>query len=157
MPRKGPATKRRLNPDPVYHSEMVTRFINRMLVSGKRSTAERIFYGAMEIVEERAGAPAIEVFERAMRNVMPVVEVRPRRVGGATYQVPVEVRQDRRQALGIRWMVNAARRRGGKTMIDRLSAEVLDAANNTGASVKKREDSHRMAEANKAFGHYRWS
>jgi len=157
MPRKGPAPKRRPIPDPVYHNELVTRFINRMLISGKRSTAERIFYTAMEHVEGRAGAPAIEVFERAMRNVMPVVEVRPRRVGGATYQVPVEVRSDRRVALGIRWMVNAARRRGGKTMVERLSGEILDAANNTGASVKKREDSHRMAEANKAFGHYRWS
>lgn len=157
MPRKGPATKRRPIPDPVYHNELVTRFINRMLISGKKSTAERIFYGAMDLVENRAGAPAIEVFERAMRNVMPVVEVRPRRVGGATYQVPVEVRPDRRVSLGIRWMVGAARRRGGKTMIDKLSGEILDAANNTGASVKKREDSHRMAEANKAFGHYRWS
>lgn len=157
MPRKGPPPKRRLIPDPVYHSELVTRFINRLLVRGKRSTAERIFYASMETVEERAGAPALEVFEKAMRNVMPVVEVRPRRVGGATYQVPIEVRPDRRQSLGIRWMVNAARRRGGKTMIDRLSGEILDAANNAGASVKKREDSHRMAEANKAFGHYRWS
>jgi small subunit ribosomal protein S7 len=156
MPRKGPAPKRQLIPDPVFHSELVTRFINRMLLDGKRSTAERIFYGAMDAVEARAGAPALEVFEKAMRNVMPVVEVRPRRVGGATYQVPVEVRPDRRQALGIRWMVGAARRRGGKTMIDKLSAEILDAANNAGASVKKREDSHRMAEANKAFGHYRW-
>ena len=157
MPRKGPATRRPLIADPVYNSQMVTRFINRMLLQGKRSTAERIFYSAMENVEQRAGAPALEVFERAMRNVMPVVEVRPRRVGGATYQVPVEVRPDRRQSLGIRWMVTAARRRGGKTMIDKLSGEILDAANNTGASVKKREDSHRMAEANKAFGHYRWS
>jgi small subunit ribosomal protein S7 len=157
MPRKGPAPKRRPIPDPVYHNELVTRFINRLLLAGKRSTAERIFYGAMDVVENRAGAPAIEVFERAMRNVMPVVEVRPRRVGGATYQVPVEVRPDRRVSLGIRWMVNAARRRGGKTMVDKLSGEILDAANNTGASVKKREDSHRMAEANKAFGHYRWS
>jgi small subunit ribosomal protein S7 len=157
MPRKGPAPKRVLIPDPVYNSELVTRFINRLLVRGKRSTAERIFYGAMEAVEERAGAPALEVFERAMRNVMPVVEVRPRRVGGATYQVPIEVRPDRRQSLGIRWMVNAARRRGGKTMIEKLSGEILDAANNGGASVKRREDSHRMAEANKAFGHYRWS
>ena len=156
MPRKGPAPKRILIPDPVYHSELVTRFINRLMLRGKRSTAERIFYGAMANVEERAGAPALEVFEKGMRNVMPVVEVRPRRVGGATYQVPVEVRPDRRQALGIRWMVGAARRRGGKTMIDKLSAEILDAANNAGASVKKREDSHRMAEANKAFGHYRW-
>jgi small subunit ribosomal protein S7 len=157
MPRKGPAPRRRLIPDPVFHSELVTRFINRLLLGGKRSTAERIFYGAMENVEQRAGAPALEVFERAMRNVMPVVEVRPRRVGGATYQVPIEVRPDRRQALGIRWMVGSARRRGGKTMVDKLSAEILDAANNTGAAVKKREDSHRMAEANKAFGHYRWS
>ena len=157
MPRKGPAPKRILIPDPVYHSELVTRFINRMLIKGKRSTAERIFYGAMEQVEQKAGASALEVFTVAMRNVMPVVEVKPRRVGGATYQVPVEVRPDRRQSLGIRWMVNAARRRGGKTMIDKLSSEILDAANNTGASVKKREDSHRMAEANKAFGHYRWS
>jgi small subunit ribosomal protein S7 len=157
MPRKGPAPKRKLIPDPVFSSELVTRFINRLLLGGKRSTAERIFYGAMDAVEQRAGAPAIEVFERAMRNVMPVVEVKPRRVGGATYQVPIEVRPDRRQSLGIRWMVNAARRRGGKTMIDKLAAEILEAANNNGASVKKREDSHRMAEANKAFGHYRWS
>lgn len=157
MPRKGPAPKRLVIPDPVFQSELVTRFINRLLISGKRSTAERIFYGAMDIVQERAGVGALEVFERAMRNVMPVVEVRPRRVGGATYQVPVEVRPDRRQSLGIRWMVNAARRRGGRTMIDKLAGEILDAANNSGASVKKREDSHRMAEANKAFGHYRWS
>ena len=157
MPRKGPAPKRHFVPDPVYHSELVTRFINRMLIGGKRSTAERIFYGAMELVEERAQAPAIEVFERAMRNAMPVVEVRPRRVGGATYQVPIEVRSERRQSLGIRWMVTFSRRRAGKTMIEKLAAEILDAANNTGAAVKKREDSHRMAEANKAFGHYRWS
>jgi small subunit ribosomal protein S7 len=135
---------------------MVTRFINRLLLDGKRSTAETIFYGAMDVVGERTGAAPLEVFDRAMRNVMPVVEVRPRRVGGATYQVPTEVRSDRRQSLAIRWLVTAARRRGGKTMIDRLSAELLDAANNTGASVKKREDAHRMAEANKAFGHYRW-
>jgi small subunit ribosomal protein S7 len=157
MPRKGPAPKRHLIPDPVFHSELVTRFINRLLLDGKRSVAERIFYGAMETVEERAQAPALEVFEKAMRNVMPVVEVRPRRVGGATYQVPVEVRPDRRQSLGIRWMVTSARKRGGKTMVDKLAGEILDAANNAGSAVKKREDSHRMAEANKAFGHYRWS
>ena len=156
MPRKGPAPRHRISADPIYQSPLVTRFINRLLVCGKRSVAEKIFYHSMEIVEERAGAPALEVFERAMKNVMPIVEVRPRRVGGATYQVPVEVRAERRQALGIRWMINAARKRGGKTMIDRLTAEILDAANNSGASVKKREDSHRMAEANKAFGHYRW-
>jgi small subunit ribosomal protein S7 len=158
MPRKGPAPKRPHDPDPVYGDEMVTRFINRLMTRGKRSTAERIFYGAMEIVQERAGVDnALEVFQRAMRNVMPVVEVRPRRVGGATYQVPIEVRPDRRQSLGIRWLVSAARRRGGKTMVEKLAGEILDAANNSGASVKKREDSHRMAEANKAFGHYRWS
>jgi small subunit ribosomal protein S7 len=157
MPRKGPPPKRRLTADPVYNSELVTRFINRLLTQGKRSTAERIFYNAMDAVEQRANAPALEVFERAMRNVMPVVEVRPRRVGGATYQVPIEVRSERRQSLGIRWMVNAARRRGGRTMVEKLSGEILDAANNSGASVKRREDSHRMAEANKAFGHYRWS
>jgi len=156
MPRKGSAPKRQLLPDPVYNSVRITRFINRMLTRGKRSIAERIFYGAMDIVEERAGQPPQEVFDRALRNVMPVVEVMPRRVGGATYQVPVEVRSDRREALGIRWMINAARRRGGRTMIDRLAGEVLDAANNQGAAVKRREDAHRMAEANKAFGHYRW-
>jgi small subunit ribosomal protein S7 len=157
MPRKGPAIKHRRIPDPIFHSELVTRFINRLLLDGKRSKAERIFYDAMRMVEERTNTPALEVFERAMRNVMPVVEVKPRRVGGATYQVPVEVRPDRRVSLGIRWMVTSARRRGGKTMIDKLAAELQDAAGNAGAAVKKREDSHRMAEANKAFGHYRWS
>src|SRR5262245_28641771 len=155
MPRKGPAPKRQLPPDPVYNSQLVTRFINRMLVRGKRSVAERIFYGAMDRIGERSGQPPQEVFEKALRNVMPVVEVRPRRVGGATYQVPVEVRPDRRQSLGIRWLISAARRRGGRTMMDRLSGELLDAANNQGAAVKRREDSHRMAEANKAFGHFR--
>jgi small subunit ribosomal protein S7 len=155
MPRKGPAPKRQLTPDPVYNSQMVTRFINRMLTRGKRSVAERIFYTAMDLVGERSGQPPQEIFDRALRNVMPVVEVRPRRVGGATYQVPVEVRPDRRQSLGIRWLVTAARRRSGRTMTERLAGELLDAANNQGASVKRREDSHRMAEANKAFGHFR--
>ena len=155
MPRKGPAPKRQLIPDPVYNSTMVTRFINRMLTRGKRSVAERIFYDAMDLVGERSGQPPQEIFDRALRNAMPVVEVRPRRVGGATYQVPVEVRPDRRQSLGIRWLVTAARRRGGRTMTERLAGELLDAANNQGASVKRREDSHRMAEANKAFGHFR--
>jgi small subunit ribosomal protein S7 len=134
MPRKGPAPKRVVAPDPVYNNRLAAKFINRMLVQGKRSVAER----------------------RAMKNVMPVVEVKPRRVGGATYQVPIEVRPDRRQALGIRWLVMYSRRRSGRTMIERLAGELLDAANGQGASVKKREDSHRMAEANKAFGHYRW-
>jgi small subunit ribosomal protein S7 len=134
---------------------MVTRFINRMLTRGKRSVAERIFYDAMDLVGERSGQPPQEIFDRALRNAMPVVEVRPRRVGGATYQVPVEVRPDRRQSLGIRWLVTSARRRGGRTMTERLAGEMLDAANNQGAAVKRREDAHRMAEANKAFGHFR--
>jgi len=155
MPRKGPAPKRQLIPDPVYNSTMVTRFINRMLTRGKRSVAERIFYDAMDLVGQRSGQPPQEIFDRALRNAMPVVEVRPRRVGGATYQVPIEVRPDRRQSLGIRWLVTAARRRGGRTMTERLAGELLDAANNQGASVKRREDAHRMAEANKAFGHFR--
>ena len=156
MPRKGPAPKRILPPDPVYGSVLVTRFINRLLMRGKRSLAEKIFYTAMEEIRKRTGQEPMEVFERAMRNVMPVVEVRPRRVGGATYQVPVEVRPDRRQSLAIRWLVEYARRRSGRTMVERLAAELLDAANGQGASVKRREDTHRMAEANKAFGHYRW-
>ena len=156
MPRKGPAPKRFIAPDPVYNNRLASKFINRMLMQGKRSVAERIFYGAMDIIAQRTNGNPIEVFERAMKNVMPVVEVKPRRVGGATYQVPIEVRPDRRQALGIRWLVQFSRRRPGRTMVERLAAEVMDAANGQGASVKKREDSHRMAEANKAFGHYRW-
>ena len=156
MPRKGPAPKRHLIRDPVYNSELVTRFINRLLLRGKRSTAERIFYSAMEAVEQRAGVPALEVFERAMRNVMPVVEVRPRRVGGATYQVPTEVRPERRTALGIRWLITFARRRNGRSMVDKLTGEILDAANNTGGAVRRREEAYKMAEANKAFSHYRF-
>ncbi len=156
MPRKGPAQRRQIQPDPIYNDLMVQRFINRMMLDGKKSVSERIFYGAMEAVEAKTGKPALEVFHAALRNVMPLVEVKPRRVGGATYQVPVEVRPERKTALGIRWMVGFARKRGGRTMIDKLSAEIIDAANGTGASVKKREDTHRMAEANKAFAHYRW-
>jgi small subunit ribosomal protein S7 len=143
-------------PDPIYGSELVQRFINRMMVDGKKGTAEGIFYGAMGICEEKAGVPAIEVFEKAMQNVMPTVEVRPRRVGGQTYQVPMEVRPERRRTLALRWLIGQARRRSGKTMVDRLSSEFLDAFNNTGATIKKREDTHRMAEANKAFAHYRF-
>jgi small subunit ribosomal protein S7 len=145
-----------ITPDPVYNDRMVARFINRLLLRGKRSTAEGIFYDAMDLVGERAGQPPLEVFQRALKNVMPVVEVKPRRVGGATYQVPVEVRAERRTSLGIRWLVTFSRRRPGRTMREKLAAEILDAANGQGAAVKKREDSHRMAEANKAFGHYRW-
>jgi small subunit ribosomal protein S7 len=156
MPRKGPAPKRVILPDPVYNSRLATKFINRLLMRGKRSVAEGIFYNALEMIGERTNQNPLEVFERAMKNVMPVVEVKPRRVGGATYQVPIEVRPDRRQALGIRWLVQFSRRRGGRTMAEKLAGELMDAANNQGASVKKREDSHRMAEANKAFGHYRW-
>jgi small subunit ribosomal protein S7 len=156
MPRKGPAVKREIAPDPIYGSELVTRFINRMMLDGKKVKAEQIFYGAMQICEEKAGVPALEVFEKAMQNVMPSVEVRPRRVGGQTYQVPMEVRSDRRRTLALRWMIGAARKRSGKSMIEKLSNEFLDAFNGTGSTIKKREDTHRMAEANKAFAHYRF-
>jgi small subunit ribosomal protein S7 len=156
MPRKGQAPKRVILPDPIYGSELMQRFINRMMVDGKKVTAEKIFYGAMAIAEEKAGVPAVEIFEKAMSNVMPAVEVRPRRVGGQTYQVPMEVRPDRRRTLALRWMIGAARKRSGKTMVDRLSSEILDAFNGTGSTIKKREDTHRMAEANKAFAHYRF-
>lgn len=156
MPRKGPAVKREIMPDPIYGSELVTRFINRMMLDGKKVKAEQIFYGAMSICEEKAGVPALEVFEKAMQNVMPTVEVRPRRVGGQTYQVPMEVRSDRRRTLALRWMIGAARKRSGKSMVEKLSNEFLDAYNGTGSTIKKREDTHRMAEANKAFAHYRF-
>jgi small subunit ribosomal protein S7 len=156
MPRKGPVRPRQILPDPVYHSILAQRFINRMMVDGKKGVAERIFYGAMEQVENRAKRPALEVFEQAYRNVVPVIEVRPRRVGGSTYQVPIEVRQERKVSLVLRWMIINARKRSGRTMIDKLTGEILDAANNAGASVKKKEDMHRMADANKAFAHYRW-
>jgi small subunit ribosomal protein S7 len=156
MPRKGQAEKRVILPDPIYGSELAQRFINRMMLDGKKVTAEKIFYGAMSVAAEKAGVPAIEVFEKAMQNAMPAVEVRPRRVGGQTYQVPMEVRPDRRRTLALRWLIGQARKRSGKTMIDRLSSEILDAYNNTGATIKKREDTHRMAEANKAFSHYRF-
>ncbi len=156
MPRKGPVRKRPITPDPIYGNRLVTRFVNRMMVGGKKSIAETIFYRALDQVESRAGRRGIEVFDTAIRNVMPQVEVRPRRVGGATYQVPMEVRADRKVTLAIRWLVNSARKRSGKTMIDRLSAEFLDAANNTGSAVRQREEKHKMAEANKAFSHYRF-
>jgi small subunit ribosomal protein S7 len=156
MPRKGPAKKRELQPDPVYGSKLLARFINRLIVCGKKSLAEKIVYEALRVIEEKTNRNGLEVFEQAIKNVMPAIEVRPRRVGGATYQVPVEVRSDRRVSLAIRWMVTYARKRAGRTMVDRLVGELTDAANNTGASVKKREDGYRMAEANKAFAHYRW-
>ncbi|MBV6489719.1 MAG: 30S ribosomal protein S7 [Fimbriimonadaceae bacterium] len=156
MPRKGPVSKRRILPDPVYGSELAQRFINRMVLDGKKSVSERIFYSAMANLEQKTGEPAIEVFERAMQNVMPNVEVRPRRVGGQTYQVPMDVRPERRRALALRWLIESARKRSGNTMVDRLTSELLDAANGTGVAVKKREDTHRMADANKAFSHYRF-
>ena len=156
MPRKGPAKKRVVTPDPVYHNRLVTRFVNRIMLDGKKSLAERIFYTALDQVETRSGKKGIEVFEQAVRNVMPQVEVKPRRVGGATYQVPMEVRADRKLSLAMRWLASAARKRNGKTMTDRLAAEILDASNNTGSAVRQREEKHKMADANKAFAHYRF-
>lgn len=156
MPRKGPVLRRDVLPDPIYNSKLVTRLINRIMIDGKKGVAQRILYEAFEIIRERTGKDPLEVFEQALKNVMPVLEVRARRVGGANYQVPVEVRPERRKSLALRWIVNYARLRSEKTMQERLAAEIMDAANNNGASVKKKEDTHRMAEANKAFAHYRW-
>ncbi|MGN0940148.1 MAG: 30S ribosomal protein S7 [Selenomonadaceae bacterium] len=156
MPRKGSVPKRDVLPDPVYHDKIVTKFINKVMLSGKKSVAQRVVYDAFETIRSKTGKDPLEVFQTALKNVMPVLEVRARRVGGANYQVPVEVRPDRRMTLGIRWIVNYARLRSEKTMDARLSGELMDAANNTGASVKKKEDTHKMAEANKAFAHYRW-
>ena len=156
MPRKGPAAKRPIVIDPVYQSPLVTQLINKVLLDGKRSTAEGIVYGALEGCRAKTGTDPVQTLKRALDNVKPTLEVRSRRVGGATYQVPVEVRPERRQALAIRWIITAARGRNDKTMVDRLSAELMDAANNRGNAVKKREDTHRMAEANRAFAHYRW-
>jgi small subunit ribosomal protein S7 len=156
MPRKGPVPKRDVLPDPIYNSKLVTRLVNRIMIDGKKGVAQRILYNAFDIVRERTGKDPMEVFEAALKNVMPVLEVKARRVGGANYQVPVEVKPERRTSLGLRWLVNYARTRGEKTMEERLAAEIIDASNNTGAAVKKREDTHKMAEANKAFAHYRW-
>ena len=156
MPRKGPVTKRDVLPDPIYNSKLVTRLVNKLMLDGKRGTAQKILYNAFDIIRDRSGKDPMEVFDVALKNIMPVLEVRARRVGGANYQVPVEVRADRRLTLGLRWLVNYSRLRGEKTMEQRLANEILDAANNTGAAVKKREDTHKMAEANKAFAHYRW-
>jgi small subunit ribosomal protein S7 len=156
MPRKGPVTKRDVLPDPIYNSKLVTRLINKMMVDGQRGKSQKILYSAFETIQERTGNSPIEVFDQALKNIMPVLEVKARRVGGANYQVPIEVRPDRRSTLGLRWLVNYSRLRGEKTMEERLAYEIMDAANNTGAAVKKREDTHKMAEANKAFAHYRW-
>ncbi|HEY9179960.1 MAG TPA: 30S ribosomal protein S7 [Candidatus Baltobacteraceae bacterium] len=156
MPRKGPAPKRQILPDPRYNSKVLARFINKIMLCGKKSVAENITYGALELVAEKTGRDAMDVFSQALSNAMPLVEVRPRRVGGATYQVPMEVRPDRRQAMAMRWLIGFARSRAGRSMEEKLAAELMDAANNQGAAIKKREDTHKMAEANKAFAHYRW-
>lgn len=156
MPRKGHIAKRDVLPDPVHNSKVVTKFINSIMEDGKRGVAQKICYDAFELIAKRSGKEALEVFEEAMNNVMPLLEVKARRIGGATYQVPIEVRPERRQTLGIRWMLIAARKRGEKLMFERVAGELLDASNNTGAAVKKREDTHKMAEANKAFAHYRY-
>lgn len=156
MPRKGHIQKRDVLADPIYNSKVVTKLINNIMLDGKKGVAQRIVYGAFAKVEEKSGKPALDVFEEAMNNVMPILEVKARRIGGATYQVPIEVRPARRQALGLRWLTNFSRNRSEKTMVDRLAAEILDASNNTGAAVKRKEEMHRMAEANKAFAHYRF-
>ena len=156
MPRKGHIAKRDVLPDPIYQNKVVTKLINNIMLDGKKGVAQKIVYGAFERVAEATGKDALEVFQEAMNNIQPALEVKSRRIGGATYQVPIEVRPDRRQALALRWMTEFSRKRGERTMEERLAKEILDASNNTGASVKRKEDMHRMAEANKAFAHYRF-
>lgn len=156
MSRRHAAEKRQILPDPKYQDLVLAKFTNSLMLDGKKSTAESILYGALDIIEKKTGSDPLKMFHEALDNVKPAIEVRSRRVGGATYQVPVEVRADRRQALAIRWLIEMARKRSENTMTERLSGELLDAANNRGAAVKKREDTHKMAEANKAFSHYRW-
>ena len=156
MPRRREIPKREVLPDPLYNSQLVTKFINSLMVDGKKSTAEQIFYGAMKTVEDRAKDDPLKVFKKAVDNVKPALEVKSRRVGGSNYQVPIEVRPSRRNSLAIRWLISFSKTRGEKTMEDKLAGEILDAANNRGNAIKKREDTHRMAEANKAFAHYRW-
>ena len=156
MPRKGHVPKRDVLADPIYNSKVVTKLVNNIMLDGKQGTAQKIVYGAFEKVAEKTGKDAMEVFEEAMNNIMPMLEVKARRIGGATYQVPIEVRPERRQALALRWMTMFSRKRSEKTMIDRLAGEIMDAANNSGSSVKRKEDMHKMAEANKAFAHFRW-
>ena len=156
MPRRGNIAKREVLPDPLYGSQMVTRLVNSVMLDGKKGVAQKIVYGAFDIVQEKTGKDPLEAFEQAMENIMPVLEIKARRVGGATYQVPMEVRPERRQTLGLRWLTDYARKRSEKTMRERLAGEIIDAVNGTGAAVKKREDTHKMAEANKAFAHFRW-
>ena len=156
MPRRREVPKRETLPDPIYSSTLITKFINCMMVQGKKSVAEHIFYGALDVIKDRAKDDPVKVFKKALDTVKPVLEVKSRRVGGATYQVPVEVPNDRRTSLAIRWLISNARGRSEKTMREKLAAEILDASNNRGGAIKKKEDTHRMAEANKAFAHYRW-
>ena len=156
MPRRGYIAKREVLPDPIYNSQIVTKLINNVMLDGKKTVAQKIVYDAFNIIKEKEGKDALEVFEAALNNVMPVLEVKARRVGGATYQVPIEIRPERRQTLGLRWLVNYARNRHEKTMAEKLANEIIDAVNSTGGSFKKKEDMHRMAEANKAFAHYKW-
>ena len=156
MPRRGSIAKRDVLPDPLYNSKLVTRLINNVMVDGKKGVSQKIVYGAFEIIQEKTGKDSLEPFEQAMENIMPLLEVKARRVGGATYQVPMEVRPERRQTLGLRWLTNYARLRSEKTMKERLAGEILDAINGVGGAAKKRDDTHKMAEANKAFAHYRW-
>lgn len=156
MPRRGFIPKREVLDDPIYGSKVVTKLINQVMYEGKRGTSQKACYGAFDIIKEKTGRDALEVFEQAMNNVMPVLEVKARRVGGATYQVPIEIRPDRRQTLGLRWLVDYARKRGERTMMERLAGEIMDAANSAGNAFKKKEDTHKMAEANRAFAHYRW-
>ena len=156
MPRRGNVPKREILPDPMYNSVLVTKLVNSIMLDGKKGVAQKVVYGAFDIISEKTGKEPLEVFHAAMENVMPTLEVKARRVGGATYQVPMEVRPERRQTLGLRWLTNYARARSEKTMKERLAGELMDAANNLGNAVKKREDTHKMAEANKAFAHYRW-
>ena len=156
MPRRGSIAKRDVLPDPMYNSKLVTRLINNIMLDGKTGVAQKIVYGAFDIIQEKTGNDPLETFENAMENVMPVLEVKARRVGGATYQVPMEVRAERRQTLGLRWITAYSRQRSERTMKERLAGEILDAINSTGGAFKKREDTHKMAEANKAFAHYRW-
>ncbi|MBQ2329804.1 MAG: 30S ribosomal protein S7 [Oscillospiraceae bacterium] len=156
MPRRGNVPKREILPDPVYNSVLVTKLVNSIMLDGKKGVAQKVVYGAFDIISEKTGKEPLEVFQQAMENIMPNLEVKARRVGGATYQVPIEVRPARRQTLGLRWLTNYSRARGEKTMKERLAGEIMDAANNTGSSVKKREDTHKMADSNKAFAHFRW-
>jgi small subunit ribosomal protein S7 len=156
MPRRREVPKRIILPDPKYHDRLLAKFVNAIMLDGKKSTAEAIVYGAFDLIAQRSGEDALEAFKKAIENVRPMLEVKSRRVGGSTYQVPVEVRSDRRNALALRWIITYSRKRGEKTMRERLAGEILDAANNRGTAVKKREDTHKMAEANKAFAHYRW-